>query len=94
MSATWTELGAAIQAHCTHDAGALADPGTEALIDQALLPTRPTALDAPVQTPAHLDDPHAEAGTPALRLMAVAAAITAAIACSAIWPWGVALPLP
>ncbi|MBN8493231.1 MAG: hypothetical protein J0M00_17625 [Burkholderiales bacterium] len=90
---TLTQLDAAIRAHCTHDAGALADPGTEALIDQALLPTQPADLDAPVQTPAHAD-PQAELASPALCLVAAVALVVVAAALSALWPWGHALPLP
>lgn len=93
---TWAQFDAAVRTHCTHDAGALADPGTEALYDQALLATRPADLDAPatVQTPARTEGPHAELGTPTQRALAIAAAIVGAAALSAWWPWGTALPLP
>jgi hypothetical protein len=88
---TWSELDAAIHAHLTHAPGSLADCGTESLYDQALLPTQPMPLDAPVQTPA----PAAQAAddgmpcTATLLLLAVAG-VAIGIALSWFWPMGFA----
>jgi hypothetical protein len=49
---SWAELDAAIHANLTHAPGSLADPGTEALCDQALLPTQPTTLAGAHRMPA------------------------------------------
>lgn len=46
------------------------------------------------QTSAPGDDVHAELGSPALRLLAAVLAVAAAAGLSALWPWGLALPLP
>ncbi|MEY5097321.1 MAG: hypothetical protein RJA36_40 [Pseudomonadota bacterium] len=92
--ATWAQVDAAIRAHLTHDAGCLADIGTESLCEQALLPTRPAELDAPVQTPARDDDPQLELAAPAWLALAAAAVVAVVAAASALLPWGFALPLP
>jgi hypothetical protein len=92
--ATWAQIDAAIRAHLTHDAGCLADIGTESLCEQALLPTCPAELDAPVQTPAPDDDPRLELAEPAWLLLAAVATVAAAAALSSLFPWGFALPLP
>lgn len=74
--ATWAEVDAAIRAHMTHDAGCLADIGTESLCEQALMPTLPPGLNAPaaVSTNAHAE-PAVDDGLPSaatLLLLAVA----------------------
>lgn len=92
--ATWAQLDAAIRSELTHDAGCLADIGTECLMHQALQPTRPAALD---EAPAAPHPPQAsdDDGMPGPAwLLAAVALIAASAAASALWPWGWALPLP
>lgn len=86
---TWAELDAAIRAHMTHDAGCLADIGTECLMEQALLPTQPAALDA--EPEAH---PQPDVGPGAGWAWLAAAVVLASAGASALFPWGWALPLP
>lgn len=77
--ATWAELNAAVRAHMTHDAGCLADIGTESLCEQALLPTQPADLDTP------------DSGIPTNGTLLLAAVIGVAAAVLASWllpnPW-------
>lgn len=46
--------------------------------------------DTPEQASA-FEDAERELGSPGLRLLAAAAIVAAAVACSALWPWGFAL---
>ena len=89
--AAWADLDAAIRAHCTHDAGCLADIGTESLCEQALLHSQPMPLDAPVPTPA---EQAADDGMPytaeLLLLLLAAAGVAIGIALSWFWPMGFA----
>lgn len=55
---------------------------------------QPDAADVQTAAAEAGADPHAELGTPGLRLLAAVAIVAAAAACSALWPWGWALPLP
>lgn len=88
---SWRELDAAIREHLTHAPGSLADCGTESLYDQALLPTQPMPLDAPVQTPAPAA-PAADDGMPctATLLLLAVAGVAIGIALSWFWPMGFA----